>query len=228
MKKLSLLLGLLILTNCSSEDNNSASNQINPDDYVYYISGKINGEDFVYGQLADATVLDYSQPDYGNSITTNCAYNPDTGGLNYACGVYPNLDSEARPSMSFDFIRFYLCDPNFDNNAGETFNDAFPIGIYNTAVSNNDNNGTTGAVSLNYRPDSTNNMLFYNSLGDNQAGNSFEITSSTNFNQIFGSQVLSISQLIEGTFSYTLYNTENPSDVIEITEGKFKLYVNFY
>lgn len=230
MKKISLfLLGLLILTNCSDDDGNNVilPTEINPSNYLYFISGKINGEDFVYGQLAQATVLDYSQPGFGNSITSNCAFNPTNGGVNYSSGVYPNLDSEARPSMYFDFVRFYLCDANFDNNAGETFNDAFPVGSYNTAVSNDHNTGTTGAVGLLYRPDSTDNMLFYSSLGDNQSGNSFEITSSTNENISVGAQTLEIIQRIEGTFSFTVYNTEDPTDIIEITDGVFKLFVTF-
>ena len=108
-----------------------------------------------------------------------------------------------------------------------TFNDSFPEGSYATAVSNNHNTGTTGAVSLHYRSDSTNNMIFYNSLGDNQSNNSFEITSSVNANQTLGQQVLRRSQLINGSFNYTLYNSNDLTDVIEITDGEFKLFVVF-
>lgn len=228
IKKLGLLVfGLGLLMGCSSDDGGSSSNAFNPDDYVYYIKGKVNGEDFLYGQLASATVLDYSQPDYGNSITSNCAFNPTGGGVNYTSGVYPSLENEARPNMYFDFVRFYLCAADFDNNPALTFNDSFPEGSYATAVSNNHNTGTTGAVSLHYRSDSTNNMIFYNSLGDNQSNNSFEITSSVNANQTLGQQVLRRSQLINGSFNYTLYNSNDLTDVIEITDGEFKLFVVF-
>ena len=223
IKKLGLLvLSVVILISCSSDDSsdsNATEVSIATSDYLYYITGKINGEQFVYGQEAEATVLDYSQAGYGNSITTDCAYYPDTGGLNYAMGVYPNLNNESQPNMYFDFIRFYLCG---GDGAGATFNDSFPIGVYPTAISSSVVTGTTGAVSLHYQPNSTESMELYNSLTENQNGNSFEITSSTDANQYLGTQVLTRSQLLEGTFSFTLYNTVDASDTVEVTEGHFK------
>lgn len=223
-KTIILVLSFIALLGCSSDSD--SDNQPNPADYSYFISGRINGEPFIYGQLTNDTVLDYSQPGYGNSIITNCAFNPTVGGVTYASGVYPNLDDEMRPSMYFDFVRFYLCDPNFDNNANEIFNDSFPVGSYTTAVSNDDNIGTTGAVGLTYFPDATGNVT-YQSFNENQTGNTFEITTSINSNVILGSQVLRRSQLIEGTFSFTLYNTVDASDTVTVTDGQFKLFVTF-
>lgn len=218
-----LLLVIAVLTGCSSDDSSNSPNSFNPDDYLYYITGKINGEDFVYGQLASANTLDYSQAGFGNSIISNCAFNPTIGGVNYAMGVYPNLDSEDRPSMYFDFVRFFLCDPNFNNDPQSTFNESFPVGSYTTAMSGDDNSGTTGAVGVTYTPDSTVNT-YYQSFNDNQTGNTFEITSSVNSNQNFGAFTNYI-QLLEGNFNFTLYNSEDPSDTIEITEGSFKLFM---
>ncbi|WP_282030185.1 hypothetical protein [Winogradskyella eximia] len=226
MKKLSiltLLLATLMFSACSSDDSSSESD-VNNDDYLYFISGKINGEPFVYGQKETATTLDYSLLFSGNSITTTCAYYPDNGGLNYAIGVYPNFDNEARPNMSFDFIRMYLC--GSEDSAAQMFNDAFPISSYDYAISDNVVNGSTGDVSVSYSPDSTVEE-WYSTLGGDQSGSNFEITSSTNTNVIFGAQTIEISQLLEGNFSLKLYNTENPTDVIEITEGQFKLPMTF-
>lgn len=214
-----LLLTLILLGSCSGDDEVS-----NNPNYLYHISGKINGQPFVYGQLENATDLDYSQAGFGNSITTNCAYFPDTGGLNYAMGVYPNLNNESRPNMSFNFIRFYLCG---GDGASATFNDSFPVGDYATAVSESIVSGTTGAVSLHYQPDSTESMVLYSSINDNQDGNYFKISSSTNTNQYLGSVIVSRNQLLEGTFNFTLYNTNNALETLEITEGHFKLYMTF-
>jgi hypothetical protein len=222
--KILLLCIAMICVSCSSDDNNNdnPSATFNPDEYLYYISGKINGEPFIFGQRIDATALDYSEPFYGNDISTPCAFNPNNGGLNYLAGVYPNLENEARPSMYFEFVRFYLCDPNFDNNPGETFNDVFPVRSYDVATSNSDLNGTTGAVCLSYNANSADNSLLYNSLNPDQTGNSFEITSSTDTSSVFLRR-----QTVEGNFSFKVYNEEDSSDVVEITEGQFKINIYF-
>lgn len=217
-----LLCGFIAFTSCSSDDNDNNGQEFNGDDYLYYISGKINGQPFLFGQRVDATVLDYSEPGFGNSVTTPCAFNPSNGGLNYAAGVYPSLDNEARPEIYFDFVRFYLCDPNFNNNPAGSFNASFPVRMYDLATSNNSISGTTGAVAMFYAPDATNNMTRYGSLNADQSGNSFEITSSTNT-----SNFAQRKQFIEGNFSFKLYNDLDSSDIVEITEGQFKMDVFF-
>lgn len=230
LKKLSILtilLATIIFSACSSSDDSSSSSSdsdVNSDEYLYYISGKINGEPFVYGQLVNATSVDYYLSLSGNSITTNCAYYPEIGGLNYATGVYPDFEDEERPSMDFNFIRMYLCAS--EESAASTFNDAFPVSNYDLAISNSDVNGSTGDVSISYTPVAT---VFntYSTVGGDQSGSVFEITSSTNTNVTFGEQTLEISQLLEGNFSIILYNTEDSTDMIEITEGQFKLPMKF-
>ena len=225
MKKLKFLGTLcfaILLTACGSDDSSDPS--VNQDDYLYFISGKVNGESFVYGQLETATTADYYLSLSGNSITTTCAYYPDTGGLNYSIGVYPDFETENRPNMSFDFIRFYLC--GSDESASQTFNDAFPVSFYDYAVSDNVVSGSTGDVSAHFTFDSTGDV-YYNSLGGDQTGSTFQITSSVSNNVTIGAQTLQIEQLLEGNFSMKLYNVDDPSDVIEITDGQFKLPIPF-
>ena len=193
-------------------------------DYLYHISGEINGEPFVYGRSISSPIADYTQAGFGNSITTECAYNPVNGGLNYACGVYPNLSDEARPSIYFDFIRFYLCSST--ETAAETFNDSFPVTSYDFATSSNTVTGSTGDVLVSYTVDSTDNSTVYTSIGTEQTGSYFEITSSTENNTVVGSNVIERKQLIEGTFAVKLYN-ETTGDVMEITNGSFKLGMFF-
>lgn len=219
--KVLLLCSVCLCVSCNdTNEDNESTTSFNPDDYLYYITGKINGETFILGQRTNATTLDYSQPGFGNSITTPCT-NPMSG-LNYKAGVYPSLENEARPDLYFDFVRFYMCDPNFNNNPSGTFNDSFPIRNYETATSNSRISGTTGAVSLFYAPDATDNLQLYNSLNEDQSGNFFEITSSTN-NNTFAQRI----QTIEGVFSFKVYNENDSSDFIEITDGEFKLDVFF-
>lgn len=227
MKKLKLISALccvILLSSCGSDDSPNTEPELNEAEYLYFISGKVNGTPFIYGQLESATTVDYYLSGFGNSITTTCAYYPDTGGLNYATGVYPDFDNEARPSMYFDFIRFYLC--GSQESASETFNDVFPVSLYDYAVNGDVVSGSTGDVSAHFTFDST-GQTFYNTIGGDQTGSTFEITSSVNNNITFGAQTLQIEQILKGNFSMKLYNTEDPTDVIQITEGSFKLPMSF-
>jgi len=233
MKKLlfTLAIGLAILTSCESDlvsappsDSADVDGTVNDTEYLYYISGKINGEPFVYGQKVNALEVDYSSVGTGNSITTACAYYPVIGGLNYTLGVYPSFDNEARPQMSFQFIRFYLCSAN--EQASDLFNAAFPVGDYDFATSSDSTTGSTGDMGMTYSPDSTNNVP-YSTYAGSQNNSSFNISSSTNTDVMILDQIITPRQLLEGTFSMKLYNENDSSDILEVTEGRFKMYMSF-
>ncbi len=223
MKKLSfkgaiLLIISVLIISCSKDDNPSEENSttVNAADYLYYISGKLNGEPFVYGFKANATTLEYTAT-VGKS--GGCSIdNSDYSGVNYNAGVNPDFDSSL-PSIDFEFIRFYLCS-NMQSSS-EVFNDMFPVKSYSLATNNDNITGSTGDVGISYSPNIQEN-LYYTSYGGVQSGQ-FIITSSIEANVYLLDVLVSTNQQIEGSFSVKLYNANDSSDVIEITDGKFKI-----
>ncbi|WP_178990839.1 DUF5025 domain-containing protein [Winogradskyella schleiferi] len=204
--------------NCSS-DSDSNDDETDSNEYIYFMSGKIDGESFIYGQKTSATELDYTS---GLSVTLPavCAYNPDTGGFNYSPFVYPNFDDESRPTMGIDFVRFHLCTD--DSSQLETFNDKFPTTSYEFADSDLASSGLVGKIGLTYSPNAQDGP-YYSTYGGDQSNSTFEITSSTAFNTYFADTLISAGQIVEGNFSATFYNSEDPSDIIVITDGQFKM-----
>ena len=97
----------------------------------------------------------------------------------------------------------------------------FPVGNYQVATSNDDNSGTTGAIGFEYAPNASEGP-FYNTNGD-QTGNMVNISSSTPSNSFILEVQVGSSQIVEGTFSATLYNESDASDTVQITDGQFKL-----
>jgi hypothetical protein len=174
----------------------------------------------MHGQLTNSTELDYSLIHSGASTVT-CAYYPETGGVNYYSGVYPNFDDTSLPSIGMEFVRFFLCPELDDYDQYEVFNDRFPIGNYEVATNNDDVNGTTGAIAFSYSSNAEDGP-YYTTNGD-QTGSYVEITTSTPDNSYIIDQLVESSQIVIGNFSIKLYNENDASDVIVITDGQFKL-----
>lgn len=71
---------IILLAGCNNEDLKNESNMnVNTSDYLYYVSGKINGESFFYGQRLDATTLDYQLVFSIPLEAATCAYSFDQG-----------------------------------------------------------------------------------------------------------------------------------------------------
>jgi hypothetical protein len=171
------------------------------------------------GQQVNATTVDYTAV-LSNTLPAVCAYYPDTGGFSYSPGVHPNFDNEARPAMGVTFVRFHLCAD--EENQMLTFNDKFPLGLYDFAESGEDSSCPLNHIGLSYTPNALEGT-YYSTYGGDQTGSSFEITSSVPANSYILNQLILARQVVEGTFSATFYNTADPSDVIEITDGQFKV-----
>lgn len=214
-----LALTILVFGCSSNDDSPSNSSEVNGSEYVYFMSGKINGEPFIYGQRTDATVVDYTLG-LSNTLGAICAYYPETGGYNYNTFVYPNFDNENRPTMGLEFVRFHLCTD--DQYQHETFNEKFPVDSYDFAVSNDGVNGSTGDIGLSFSPNAQEGP-YYDTYGGDQNGSYFNITSSTSANSYILDVLVGSAQIIEGNFSAKFYNEEDSSDVIIITEGQFKM-----
>ena len=222
LKKITLLFLIKVyftFTYSCSSDSDSDDGQIDNNEYVYFMSGKINGESFIYGQRANATEIDYTSG-LSNTLPAVCAYYPDTGGFNYSPFVYPNFDDETRPTMGIDFVRFHLCSD--EASQLESFNDKFPTTMYEFADSDTTSSGSVGKIGLTYSPNAQDGP-YYSTYGGDQSNSTFEITSSVPFNTYIFETLYSAGQIVEGNFSATFYNSEDPADMIVITDGKFKM-----
>lgn len=214
-----LILCFITLYACSSDNSNDDTPQsINTEDCAYFISGKIDGKDFLYGLESQPTSIDYYSI---HGVSGGCTNdNSSYSGLNYSSGVY--ADAAKGQSIGFEFIRFYLC--SNPKSKVEVFNDSFPIKNYSLSESDSSISGTDGSIGISYSPN-IDEDLYFTSYGGNSVNGSFKITKSTEKNEYLLNQLVNAYQEIEGTFSCTLYSIDNPAETIEITNGKFKLQV---
>lgn len=213
------------LQSCSKTDSENElekedTDAIDASEYSYYISGKMNGKEFIYGRKEMDTNPNYQLVHSSPLEDAVCAYGRDQGldyKVSYSSTIYPIFDNEdSQPSMSIDFIRFYGCSES--QSSSEVFNSLFSIDEYDYA--NDDNSsGASKHMGIIYSPIATGNK-YYESYGETQSSSIFEITYSED-NNYFNLY----SQSVEGKFSVKLYNVDDSSDVIEITEGKFKIPV---
>ncbi|WP_298238173.1 hypothetical protein [uncultured Algibacter sp.] len=210
----------IFLVNCSSDSNSDKDGPktVNTDNYLYFISGEVDGESFLYGLETEPTSIEYTNVFGKSGVCTSD--NTSYGGINYNSGVYPSFSGGS--SIFFDFVRFYLCSSS--QSKLELFNDSFPVKSYPLSVSDNTISGTNGSIAISYSPN-VNNDLYYTSFNGSSINGSFTITKSTEKNQFLLNQLIDAYQEIEGTFSGTLYNVEDSSDTVEITNGAFKLQV---
>ncbi|WAC03695.1 hypothetical protein N7U66_09760 [Lacinutrix neustonica] len=144
----------------------------------------------------------------------------ETGGFNYDLSVYPNFDNDNLPSAGINFVRFHLCTDS--DSQLETFNNKFPLRNYGFAISESSDSGPTGDIAITYAANAVDGP-YYSSAGVEQTNGSFEITKSTPFNTYVGEVLWSASQIVEGTFSVTLKNLADENDIIQITDGEFKM-----
>jgi len=70
---------------------------------------------------------------------------------------------------------------------------------------------------------------FYSTVASSQEGYTFKVTSSTKGTSIIKGFKTTVSQIIEGTFSCKTYKDNNPSESLELKDGKFRIELfSFY
>ncbi len=211
-----LLLSLTLFISCGSNEEDPLDN----DTYLWYFSGKLNGEPFIYGQKNDISNQTYFVAT-SNTLPSTCAYSSENG-FSFNSGIYPNFD-ESLPTMDIEFNRMHLC--SSDLSTIEVFNNLFPVKEYEFSINDDDKDANAGKVGMYYSP-SADSYDYYTTYYDNTSENYFEITKSTENNIYFGTEIYSAGQTIEGNFSIKLYNVNDPTDFVEITDGKFKMEFN--
>ena len=195
---------MIILGSCSSSDTIDIDSNL--EGLEYYITGKLNGEPFVYGVDMDATTSDYivGIGYLGNTSINSCQYS-------YQAGIDTNLD-ETLPSANIIFNGAYSGSCSAEDELA-VFNGLFPIGN-KTFVANNNESGVT--IEFNDGAGK-----FYSTQFGSQAGSTFTITNSEEDNELLLGDLYSFNQKITGTFSCNLYNENDITDAMIITEGKF-------
>lgn len=207
IKQMLFLIVAFSILSCSNEEDKEKNLE---DNYLWYFSGKINGEPFLYGQKEGETTATYSISTT-NTLPSTCTYS-ENNGFSYNSGIYPDFNSKL-PTMDIEFIRMYLCSNPLSQK--EVFNSLFPVKEYVYAADNADVDANAGKVGMYYSP-MAESRKSYSSFGGSQSGSYFEVTKSEGVNNL-------PKQIIEGVFSVTLYNTSNPSDKVKVTEGHFKM-----
>jgi len=206
MKKLTFftfIFSIFLLSGCQEDDSNQ--------NFDYFISGKINGDSFNFGLNLNDEYADYVVVDsyYGGGSPNGCD-------ITYAPGIYPSYD-ESLAEFDIEFNNFYI--GNCDDEQTSLNSDTFAVGTYQIG-------GTAGKVNLIYLPNADEDVVYLSDIGA-QSNASFKITSSRQVNQMIF-QYVYYMQEIEGTFSARLYNSDDVSDYIDVTNGKFRLLVSAY
>lgn len=212
---------LLFTISCSNDDG-PYINTLEPDDseYLYFISGKINGEPFNYGLRKDANSVEYGVI---NGTTGACTFdNENSASKSFSAGIYPIDSNPELPSMVFNFARFYKCSSSI--NSINAFNDLFVVRSYPIDLDLGDNSSAREAVGIVYKPEIGDEEIYSTYNGSPENG-FFEITSSIEGKEFLLGVLIATGQALEGIFEVTLYNEDNPADRIEITEGSFKIFI---
>lgn len=179
-------------------------------DLIAFFNASLNGVPLNYLQ----STLPSSSHSYG-------IYNGYQGGpgyfdksYHYGCFIQPNLLTTDYPQIGITFNNMY----NSNSTVSQTnaFYGLFTSTPTNFLTSTQLSNLTKG-LDVNYKS-ATN--VSYSSLTGSQTGSLMTVTSVKN-GIASGSNLKTVT--IDGTINCKLYNNANPSDVITLTNGSFRL-----
>ena len=210
MKKLLLLVLAISLFSCSKNNDDSEQIVTPSVDAIAYFRGSLNGQP-----------LDYSQTNYTTSAYSYSYYNGYLSGPGYfdksyhfGCIMQPSNNTNSYPQIDLTFSNMY------NTNSGVSQTDAF-YGLFTTIPTNfitsiQENNLVKG-INVSYTSPSDVN---YSTLKGDQTGSTMTVTSSTTGIESGGN--LKIITIV-GNVNCKLYNQNNPSDVIALSNGTYKL-----
>lgn len=210
MKKTLILLALsLSLLACSSNDS-STEETSQSSKTVASFKASLNGKTFDYSQ-DNSTSPTHQFAYLSGYVSTGIQFEKSY----YAgCALYPSASQTGYPQISLTFNGLYT-----NTNAttvSAAFYNSFKTIPTNFITLNEANTGKKG-IDLSYQiSDGTTYSTFYGS----QIGSTLMVSSS--IEGIEEGTNLKTQTLI-GTISCKLYSETNPSDVIQLTDGQFKL-----
>jgi hypothetical protein len=207
MKKNLLLAISIALFSCSKSDNPVTPPVTNA---IAYFKASLNG------QLLDYTVTDNLTSAYSFSYYNGFQSGPGYFDKSYhfGCIMQPSNTTNFYPQISLTFSNMY------NTNSGVSQSDAF-YGLFTTIPTNfitsaQEDNLIKG-IDVSYTSPSD---VTYSTLNGSQTGSTMTVTSSATGLEAGGS--LKIITII-GTVTCKLYNIDNPTDVILLTNGTYKL-----
>ncbi|RZJ69985.1 hypothetical protein [Flavobacterium sp.] len=212
MKKFLMLACAAFFFSCSSNDDESSNGGGggNNNNTVAYIQGKMDG-----------TAFDYT---FNNTATDTYLYNPISGfsGLGfdrwyYYGGMTTAFNSSFTPSFTIAWNNMYF---------GEGGDESGETAAFHTTVGTLPSNFLTQAQDDNHMPGieigyEAANGNYYSSKEGIQTGSALSVS-----NYSPGTTAGTKTMTVTGTFSCKLYNDEDPTDVIDVTNGKFKLILS--
>ena len=207
MKKLFLLALPFVMFSCSSDDDNTYYPPIPPAGDAYaYMRGDMDGAAFNYTYNL-------------NDITGQTAYGPITsitGGGSITSGSfsYGGMFSPIGNFDKFIIVGFNNMYTGGDQDETENFYETMTTLPTNYIDFAQDNVFLKG-VDVSY---TVSDNLTYSSMGGSQTGSTFTVTNATE-----GMDGPYKIKTITGTFSCKLYNRDDSSDVINVTNGTYKV-----
>lgn len=205
------LVGLLVIFTFScSKDKTETKDQENlTGDYDEYFVAKVDGENFVNG-FKYVTSGNGSYSGLVSNSGTSCEHT-------LGKGFYPYSD-ESLSSSNLDFVDFHqgYCG-GFEENT--RFYKFFSTGEYDFS------DGQSKGVVITLAFDSKNGP-YYTTAGIEQPSDSYiRITESEEYNIELIPGHMNFGQLLTGEFNVRMFDPENPSDIIDVNNGMFKLRV---
>ncbi len=210
MKKLSILVLGLLMFSCSSDDSNDT--QEDSSSAVAFFKANLTNLSVNYIQDNSNSPSHVNQQSIGYSATGS------NKSFYYSSNMQP-LGLNDYPSLDITLHHMY---ESTDENAETTnFNTIFSNKPTNFITSSQDFNWTKG-VSVTY---TDNNDDTYSTLSGSQTGSTITYTSTVaGTNSLTGLQ----TQTVTGTVACKLYKDNDPSVIINLTAGSFKLVFQEY
>lgn len=203
MKKLLLFALPILLFGCSSDDNNNSYTPVFPTpDSVAYFRGNVNGTpvDYTYTYTSTTTAYGYANSNSGSPGDFWFSYGGAISTSTFSPAITIYWDNMYHGGYDDESINFY-----------ESFSD-LPTNFLTDAQID----GNVRGVEIVYEK---NGSTYYSGAGS-QAGSVFAISNSSQGIEDGGSLKI---KTVEGTFNCKLYNGDDPTDVVTITNGSYKV-----
>ncbi len=199
MRKLLILCVSIALISCDSDDGGSSGPSTPSPTAEYYITSTMDGSNVMY------------EDDDTYEITLSLDANIGSEGCTFNYGSFlSNASQNYLPSYGITFKNWIQTLPGQCTD-DDTFAPSFEVGPVNFSF------GTMKGVVITYQ---TSEGQTYTTAAGTQDNNLFEVTA---IEIVEPTTFSDVSAKIKGTFSCTLYNNTNPTDLKVITNGTFSL-----
>ncbi|WP_299311251.1 hypothetical protein [uncultured Aquimarina sp.] len=202
-----LLLVSVFTVGCSSDDGDVGSGS----SFDFFIAADLDGVGFDAGvNEGSTTIPTYTLASGGIDIigNSNCIYSYDAG--------FTAINDAVLPSSYFNFDSYYNGSCGSDAELS-VFKELFVTGNESYI----DNSSSSKGVEYLYVLNGTDYSTKY---GD-QTGSSFTITSIELKQELIAGDLYRFFHVAEGVFNCKVYSSSDPSDMLEITNGRFKIII---